>query len=552
MLSAKSKTSHRLHRLFFVICVICVICGSNVSAQESQLGRVEFPTSGSQKAQAQFLRGLAALHSFWYEEAIEAFRESTKIEPDFAMGYWGEAMAHNHPLWSEQDLAAAREVLAKLKMPANLTDRERAYIDAVKLLYGDGDKRSRDAAYSTAMQKIYLAYPDDLEAASFYSLSLLGLVGGDDKTYRLQAKAGAIALDVYQKNPNHPGAAHYIIHAFDDPDHAILALPAARRYASIAPEAHHARHMPSHIFLQLGMWPEAAASNESAWEASDAWMKRKNLSIGMRDYHSLHWLLYAYLQQGRYKQAEQLLNLMKKVMSESTYDNKLRPGYYENNYANMAAAFVVETERWNVASELFPTETVAPGKFESKEESGSHGGHNASGTGSATVRTSTASVTLPPFIRGLAAAVNGATLSATEGTGNSKDIKDLEIAALSASMKKDHDKAIDLMKQATALEEQMRAPYGPPTLIKPTHELFGEILLRAGKPAAAAEQFKIALLRQPNRARSLLGAARAAAQSGDRAAAVIAYKALLEQWKQADEGLAELREAREYVGRSGG
>ncbi|HSL55192.1 MAG TPA: tetratricopeptide repeat protein, partial [Pyrinomonadaceae bacterium] len=308
----------------------------SVRAQESQLGRVEFPTSGSKEAQGHFLRGLAALHSFWYEEALEAFREATKVDPDFAMGYWGEAMTYNHPLWSEQDLATARQVLTKLKETPKLTDRERAYIAAVRVLYGEGDKRARDAAYSAAMQKIYLAYPEDLDAAAFYSLSLLGMTGGA-KGYRLQAKAGAIALDVYQKNPNHPGAAHYIIHAFDDPDHAILALPAARRYASIAPEAHHARHMPSHIFLQLGMWPETAASNEAAWESSDAWMKRKNLSLSVRDYHSLHWLMYAYLQQNRYDDAEKLLKLMKKVMSESTYDNKLRPGYYENNYANMAA-----------------------------------------------------------------------------------------------------------------------------------------------------------------------------------------------------------------------
>ena len=148
----------------------------SVSAQESQLGRVEFPTSGSEKAQAHFLRGLAALHSFWYEEALEAFRESTKVEPDFAMGYWGEAMAHNHPLWSEQDIAAARQVLAKIKETPKLTERERAYIAAVRLLYGEGDKRARDAAYSAAMEKIYRAYPDDLDAAAFYSLSLLGRV----------------------------------------------------------------------------------------------------------------------------------------------------------------------------------------------------------------------------------------------------------------------------------------------------------------------------------------------------------------------------------------
>ncbi len=272
------------------------------------------------------------------------------------------------------------------------------------------------------------------------------------------------------------------------------------------------------------MWPETAASNEAAWESSDAWMKRKNLSLSVRDYHSLHWLMYAYLQQNRYDDAEKLLNLMKQVMSESTYDNKLRPGYYENNYANMAAAFVVETERWNLANELFP-ENKPASTSEQATMSGSHGSHNAmaSGNGSATVRMSSASVMLPLFIRGLAAAMDGsaavveqsiAGLRAIRAGRNSTtaEIFELEIAALSASMKKDHAKAIELMKKATTLEESMSPPYGPPGLIKPSHELFGEILLRAGKPAEAAEQFKVALQRQPNRARSLLGAERAAKQ----------------------------------------
>jgi tetratricopeptide (TPR) repeat protein len=524
-----------MRRAFILVLVLAI----NVAAQQSQLGRVEFPTSGSKAAQAHFLRGLAALHSFWYEEALEAFRESTKVDPDFAMGYWGEAMTYNHPLWSEQDLATARQVLAKIKETPKLSDRERAYIAAVRLLYGEGDKPARDAAYSAAMEKIYLAYPDDLDAAAFYSLSLLGMAGGT-KGYRLQAKAGAIALEVYQKNPNHPGAAHYIIHAFDDPDHAILALPAARRYATIAPEAHHARHMPSHIFLQLGMWPEAAASNEAAWESSDAWMKRKNLSLSVRDYHSLHWLLYAYLQQGRYNDAERLLNLMKKVMSESTYDDKLRPDYYENNYASMAAAFVVETERWELANQLFPSEQAATAA-EPATTGGGHAGHNQAATEN-TVRYPRASRNLPPFIRAISAAVRGSDVH-YETTG----IRGFEVAALSASIKGDHAKAIELMKKATEMEEATSPPSGPPVLIKPTYELFGEILLRAGKPAEAAEQFKVSLQRQPNRARSLLGAARAAAQSGNQSAALNFYSALLDQWKQADSNLLELREARDYT-----
>src|SRR6185295_6853801 len=161
---------------------------SHVSAQSSQLGNVSFETSGAQKAQASFLRGLAALHSFWYEEALDAFREATTIDPDFMMGYWGQAMALNNPLWSEQDTPAARQIIAKLKDTPKLSQRERDYLAAVRLLYGDGDKRTRDEAYSQAMEKVYRAYPNDLDAAAFYSLSLLGIVRPEDKSYRLQAR----------------------------------------------------------------------------------------------------------------------------------------------------------------------------------------------------------------------------------------------------------------------------------------------------------------------------------------------------------------------------
>jgi tetratricopeptide (TPR) repeat protein len=255
---------------------------------------------------------------------------------------------------------------------------------------------------------------------------------------------------------------------------------------------------------------------------------------------------------------------MKQVMSESTYDNKLRPGYYENNYANMAAAFVVETERWELAAKLFPA--AANGEVVAGEQTamGSHGSHNSSGgmqtapastSGALTVRYSNVSQTLPSFIRGLAAAVNDSS-TVSRSTASLKpaeavSIRDLEIAALAASMKHDHAQAIELMKRATTMEEAKGPPSGPPMLIKPTHELFGEILLRAGKPAEAAAQFHTSLLRQPNRARSLLGAARAAVQSGDKEGAAAAYAKLLDQWQQADAGLPELNEARDFVKKVG-
>jgi tetratricopeptide (TPR) repeat protein len=300
--------------------------------------------------------------------------------------------------------------------------------------------------------------------------------------------------------------------------------------------------MPSHIFLQLGMWPETAASNESAWESSDNWMKRKKLSLSVRDYHSLHWLLYAYLQQGRYRKAEELLQLMKKVMSESTYDNKLRPGYYENNYANMAAAFIVETERWNLATEFFPPSNPENTSVQTPA-SGGHGGHTATPTPTDTLRYSGAGRTLPVFVRALSASIRGS----NEVPTGLPEIRELEVAAVKASIKTDHEKAIELIRKAAELEEQGPPPSGPPSLIKPAHELFGEILLRAGKPVEAAAQFKTALLRQPNRARSLLGAARAATQSGDHATAAAFYLKLLEQWTHADGNLPELSEARSFL-----
>jgi tetratricopeptide (TPR) repeat protein len=520
-------------------------------AQQSKLGKVDFPTSGPEKAQAHFLRGLAALHSFWFEEALDEFRQSTKIDPEFAMGYWGEAMAYNHPLWAEQDTEAGRKTIAKIKDSTKLTAKERAFINAVRVLYGEGDKLTRDKAYSAAMEKIYRDYPDDLEAASFYSLSLLGTVRPGDKGYSRQMKAGAIAMDVYQKNPNHPGAAHYVIHSFDDPEHAILALPAARRYAEIAPEAHHARHMPAHIFVQLGMWPEAAASNESAWAVSNEWVKRKGLAISARDYHSLHWLLYVYLQQGRFGKAEELLSVKRSAMSDATGDASVAR-YNED----MAAAFIVETERWDLVSKLLS-------RAEAANEAGAHAAHNAGPPAQMSTRAQR-NQSIPIFMRGMAAAKAGtpeaeksiAELQALRKQMTDKgeayatkavEIRELEIAATAAASKGKYDEAIQMMQRATAIEEEMSPPSGPPTLIKPSHELFGEILLQANRPKEAAQQFATSLLRQPNRARSLLGAARAAAQSGDANVAARIYSDLLRQWQQADAQLAELREVQDYV-----
>lgn len=552
-------STHRAS-LGLIMPVLALLAAAPI-ALASQLGTVDFPTSGSPQAQAHFLRGVAALHSFWYPVALDAFRAATRVEPDFMMGYWGEAMTHNHPLWGDaQDTEAARKVLANITITPKLTPRERAYIQAVKHLYGEGDKQARDQAYAAAMAKIYQEYPDDLETAAFYALALLGSVRPDDPTaLRTRMRAAAIALEVYRKAPNHPGAAHYILHAFDDPDHANLALPAAQRYAEIAPAAPHALHMPSHIFLQLGMWLEAAASNEASWAASEQWVQGQRLPVSQRDYHSLHWLLYIVLQQGRYQKADALLTLMRQSLAEFPRDDRRMLGFGAYTHASMAAAFVIETERWDAAATLLPA-PPAPAKDATAQ------------TGTQPYQAFAIVAQTPAiFARGLAVAMQGtpqgqqsmAALRAIreQNTGMEGafgvhmdtvlEIQELEIAAAASATQGHLDAAITTMQQAIALEESMPPPPGPPFVLKPAHELLGEILLRANRPAEAAPQFATALYRHPNRARALLGAARAAAQRGDRDAAVRAYTQFLQQWQQGDRQIPAFQEGQEYLRQAG-
>ena len=563
-------TSFLNRTAFFLVAIVTAVFAACTTEQQSnltkqarpgKLGTVTFPTSCSTHAQANFLRGVAALHSFWYEVALDEFRKSTTIDPKCMMGYWGEAMAHNHPLWGDpQETKQARKVLEKINNTPKLTSHEFAYLQAVRVLYGEGEKPVRDRAYSAAMEKLSRDYSDDIEAALFYALSLMGTVGAEDPAgLQTRLRAGVIASDVYQKNPNHPGAAHYILHAYDDPEHAAKALPAAERYAKIAPEAFHALHMPSHIFLQLGMWPEAADSNEESWTASDQWVKQRNLAISKRDYHGLHWLLYIYLQQGRYAKAKELLNVMRQSLAEFPKDDPRDLMFGSFTYASMTAAFVAETERWDSAEHLLGSSQAK--REDAKSQAGSS--------------PNLAYVVVPQipaiYTHGLAAAVHGlhdahkykaelATIR-EEQSGEKEpfiaqvvrmtEIQELEIAAIINAAKSDFDDAIKTMKHATALEEAMPPPSGPPTMIKPSHELFGEILLRAGHPKEAAQQFATSLLRHPNRARSLLGAARAAAKNADPQGAAHAYAQFSRQWQQGDAKLPERDEAQNYLKQAG-
>ena len=266
--------------------VFAAIASTAFAAQSAGpiLGRISFPTSGSPAAQPSFLRGVLLLHSFEYDEAIAAFHEAERLDAGFAMAYWGEAMCYNQTLWYNQQIGKARAALSRLgQTPAARaakapTARERAYLDAVDHLFGDGDKPTRDRAYADRMQAITAAFPADDEAGAFYALALLGTIPEGEQRPDVSLKAGTLASAILKRNAEHPGAAHYALHAYDDGEHASLGLDAARIYAKMAPASSHARHMPSHIFLPLGLWDEAAASDESAFAASVDSAKRRGAS----------------------------------------------------------------------------------------------------------------------------------------------------------------------------------------------------------------------------------------------------------------------------------
>ena len=513
-------------------------------ARASELGEVEFPTSGSPAAQERFLEGVLLLHSFEYDDAREAFQEARKVEPDFAMAHWGEAMTHNHPLWAQQDADQARAGLAQLaptpeeRLAKAPTERERDYLSTVEVLYGEGTKEERDFVYLDAMRRLAEKYPDDLEAASFYALATLG-TSHDERDFRIYMRAAAIVEEVFNKNPNHPGAAHYLVHSYDDPIHAPLGLRAARVYAKIAPAAAHALHMPTHIFLSMGMWDDVVASNEDSWEAADARVKRKNLGVDDRSYHALWWLEYGYLQQGRYRDARRLLSIMEEDTRKSGSPKTRR------HLVMLRAHYRIETQKWSadsikVDTSGLRTSAVASDLFV----------HGLSAVKTGDVRSAkSALVDLETFLdskrkkaRQSSAEAGGSYSTVSLSSIRGAEVMAKELQALINLAEEMEVKAVETMRAAVNEEDALALAYGPPYPVKPAHELFGEILLELGRPEEAQEQFKRALDRAPKRRLSLLGLARTATKSGDQLTAADAYAELRRILHRADEDLLELSE----------
>lgn len=548
-----------MHRVALTLALASAFAGLVVAQQDiparAPLGTISFPNSGAAAAQGDFLRGVAWLHSFGYEEAIDAFRAAQKIDPSFALAYWGEAMCFNQPLWFHEDVAAGRAALTKLggssqaRAAKARTAREQGYLAAVDALYGSGDpstgsgqsKASRDKAYADAMAALAAKFPQDDEARAFHALARLAILPRGDQALPMRQKAGAIAEGVFARNPKHPGAPHYILHAYDHAALAVKALPAARVYAQIAPAASHALHMPAHAFVQRGYWDEAAATDQASWDASAAWAARKGYSVALRDFHSLTWLQYEWTQQSRFGKARdaiQLVDAALKVVKPSEQpgghhyaDSEIGRGSgpmaLRNDRGSMRARYIIESERWS--------EMKGQGNFDNVDELFALG---------------MASVKLGDVDRAEAAFKlfeEAAGPRQDPGLREQASIMAKELEALIAISRGRQKEAFAAMDQATYLQSRMPKPIGRPYPVKGADELYGELLLAAGRAQDAMTWFERALARTPNRSRAVLGLARAAGNAGETAKSRAAYKQFLANWKNADPGVPEIAEARAAV-----
>jgi tetratricopeptide (TPR) repeat protein len=573
-------------------------------AQSQDLGSIDFPTSGSPAAQPLFIKGVLLMHSFEYDDAREAFVAAQKADPGFAMAYWGEAMTFNHPVWQRTSPDLAKAALNKLgatpearraKAP---TEKEKDWLGAVERLYGAGDastslsasastslsagKLARDLAYADAMKRMSEKYPNDDEVKSFYALAILGTSHGG-RDISIYMRAAALVEQVYAKNPQHPGAAHYLIHAYDDPVHAPLGLRFADAYSKIAPAASHALHMPSHIYFAMGMWDEASAINERSVKAADARREEKRLDVDARGFHALLWLVYSYAQQGRYGEARGVMAQLDAAAKESGSERT------RSHLALGRAAWLIETRKWGdakapVVSKGLPKDAAIAELFAigfAAIRSGNRGlGSMAlqqmaqlmetTPVNLAPVRPTTApGKPLPPGVKPLTpaagpVAVNppgtapaastpahaahqppAATGLPTAGGGGDPRVAQVMAQQLEAILlfsEGRREEGLVLARQAAVVEAGLPFEFGPPVPVKPVNEQVGEMLMDLRRPKEAIEAFELSLKRNPRRALSLLGLARAATAAKDTATAQRAYGELREIWKKADPTLPELKE----------
>lgn len=475
--------------------LLLLVFSTGLQAQEKLLGKISFPNSGDESAQSDFIEGVKFLHNFEYADAARAFRRAQEKDPDFAMAYWGEAMTHNHPIWMQQDRKEAMEVLRKLgetveeRQAKAPTTREKDYLMALEVLYGntpeskDQSKKERDDLYMEAMKELHENHPDDHEMTAFYGLSILG-TAHEGRDFKIYMRAAAELFDVWDENKKHPGAAHYLIHSFDDPIHAPLGLPMAKVYSEIAPSAAHAQHMTSHIFLALGMWQDVVDANIVARDVQTSRQKELDEQTTVCG-HYPWWLQYGYLQEGEVNNAEKVLNTCSERIEGDPSSGELW------HFSVMRAHQIVDTENWELAN------TWTSG-FDT-EMNGARNYFFASAL--AAIQKGNKSL----------AKVNYQRLAQTPEDVE-RDIQMKQLEGLMFIEEGKTSEGLALLREAVAEESELPLDFGPPTIVKPSHELLGDVLLEMGQYNEAIQAYEKQLERTPERRRSLLGKERAEEQ----------------------------------------
>jgi tetratricopeptide (TPR) repeat protein len=482
-----------------VILISMLMLGAPAAAQYGQsVGEVAFENSGAPEAQETFHRALALLHNFEFPRAAVAFREVQEIDPDFAMAYWGEAMSHNHAVWQEQDIEAARAILARLgatreeRIARGETLRERAYLEAIEILYGDGEKQARDFLYSDAMAAIHAAYPDDEDATAFYALSILGLAH-EGRDFSLYMRSAAELEAIFPDNLNHPGVLHYLIHSYDDPIHAPLGLRAARRYGAVAPNAGHALHMTSHIFVAMGMWDDVVTTNVQASNV----VNTQRREAGRTAYHCGHyseWLIYGYLQQGEIDAADTAIEACRGNAEAGLVaaEEHLQIETYRNpiaSHADVALMRLVDTGDWTSALQPLPE-----GRYLRSQWMQAYG-EVLRVRGDATAAAA-ARVRLLDVDAALVAVTD------SEIPENSRPHRAIILEQASGLEKLaagDADGGIADLTAAAEGEAALPAEFGPPMIHKPSFELLAEELVRLGRIGEARAAYQRASQLAPGR-----------------------------------------------------
>lgn len=516
-LPLSSRNAGACGTLLFVLGVSCRSPAGTTAplVLEERLGHLEFPNSGPAQAQAPFLRGVLLLHSFEYADAAEAFRTAQELAPDFALAYWGEALTHCHPIWQEEKREAALDVLARLaptpEARAALAgdERERGLLAAVEILFGEGTRAERARAYCTAMDALHARHPEDLEIAAFHALSILG-TATEGRDLAIYMRAGAAAQEVLERAPDHPGALHYAIHSFDDPLHAPLGLRMARRYGVVAAAAEHALHMPSHIYVALGMWSESVQANIASAAAADARRAARGLGIDARGFHSLAWLAYSELQLGHVASAERLLTDMRRDEGEG-HTRRTRA-----HLALMRAAYVVACEAWDGEWTRFEVGLEELEPATAGAELYVRGRNALARDDVARAREVLTALALQRgALESLAPRAGGAPCCSGDSRKDylpgrqAAHVMELELSGLIALAAGAHEEGLARLVAATEREDLMGSDFGPPTVVEPAHELLGMVLLERGRDDEAAREFERALARAPGRRRSLEGLAQA-------------------------------------------